>query len=76
MYIRIKRSNGLSNLNGLRGVGVWTHPSMFDKAIEINGFTKGQFKQMNGDDDDDKDDEESITFVTEVDPGSKKISFI
>ena len=52
MLVRIKRSGGKKNVNGIRGVGVWSHRTRFDSAVEINAFTKGQFKQMNGDGDD------------------------
>jgi len=81
MYTRIKRSGGQKNLVGIRGIGVWTHPSRFDNAIEINAFTKGQFKQMNGDDDDDDDDDESVTFTTEIEediikPGKTNIYIV
>lgn len=51
MLVRIKMS-GRKNLNGIKGVGVYSHNTRFNRATEINAFTKGQFKQMNGDNDD------------------------
>uniref|UniRef100_A0A7M5V0H6 Uncharacterized protein n=1 Tax=Clytia hemisphaerica TaxID=252671 RepID=A0A7M5V0H6_9CNID len=68
MLVRIKRDGKKRNINGLRGIGVWSHRKRFNAAIEINTFTKGQFKQMNGDDDDPiKFGDDSITIETEID---------
>ena len=65
MLVRVKREGNKRNINNIRGIGVWSHGKRFNACYEVDTFTKGQFKQMNGDDDDKiKFGDDSITIET------------